>query len=137
LFTSLIAASLVADDLKNDEIEKWRQEYVYPYIQTLPLQKSEVIYLKITPQIEYNLSYWYGSRMSKEKLQPLTVTFKKDKESLITDTNWYDASMSLTNESKPFIEYFEFNEKLPYEVRTGIYYPKVYLPNSYVFTDIK
>lgn len=124
---------------ENQLIEKWKKDVAYPYIQSLPEQQGEIIYIKIEPQIQYTglLSIGWGYRaITREMLQPLTISYKKDK-GIVTQTSWYNADMSLTSNVSPYVKYQVLPRDLGNGVNAGIYYPTVYLPNNYKFTDIK
>jgi hypothetical protein len=132
-----IMVSLVQYNMHLAKIETWKTEVAYPYIEALELKKSEIVYIKISPQIEYTTIAWRGRYISSDKLQPLTLSYKATEESLRTMTDWYDASMSLSDSELPYVEYRHLNRDLPNGISAGDYYPKVYLPKHYKFTDIK
>lgn len=121
---------------KDTLVEKWKNDYAYPYIYSLPEEKYEVVYVKIDPEIKTDVRggmfYIYSTSTM---LTPLTVSFKGN--GIETYTQWYDASMSLTDSERPYITFKRLTQDLGNDVKAGMYQPKVFLPESYKFTDIK
>ncbi len=126
----------IQDDSKEQElITKWKNEVAYPYINSLPTEKHEIVYIKIDPELSHDTrGYWYTYSVP-IKLTPLTVSFKY--RGVETYTDWYETHMELTDERKPYIEFKELKYNLGNGVNVGMYNKKVYLPESYEFTDIK
>jgi hypothetical protein len=128
------------DEIYKKDINEWKHEYVKPYIESLPKDKSEIVYIKIDPELSHKTEGYYswgtGYTYSKAiKLTPLTISFKGN--GLETETNWYSTQMKLTNEEKPYLEYNYLDEDLGHGVDKGRYNKEIYLPESYEFTDIK
>ncbi|WP_025909292.1 hypothetical protein [Priestia flexa] len=126
--------------LYEQAIKDWKDEYAAPYIESLPKQKSDIVYIKIDPELSHEVkgSYSWGTgyTYSKEvEMTPLTISFKGN--GLETETNWYSTNMNLTEESKPYIEYNYLEQDLGHGVNKGRYNKEIYLPDSYEFTDIK
>jgi|GEM_PF-5536384 len=118
---------------EDKKIEEWKQQYAIPYIQSLAPEKREIVYVKIDTEIDTRKPlYTYPNPIF---LTPLTVSFKAN--GIETYTNWYEARMELTNEEKPYIEFKRVTSDLGHGVTAGLYDVKVYLPESYKFTDIK
>jgi hypothetical protein len=125
--------------------DKWKKDYVIPYIHSLPLEKQEIVYIKIDPELssETEGSHLFGTGYTYTKQverTPLTISFKDN--GVATETDWLETHMELTDEEKPYVEYYRLNEKIdvsyePHQVEPGRYDMKVYLPESYEFTDIK
>lgn len=124
------------EEKKQQLIEQWKQQYAYPYINSLPTQKKEIVYIKIDPELGYDVqsNEWYTYSVP-VKLTPLTISFKGN--GIETYTNWYESHMELTKEQKPYAEYKKLDVDLGNGVNAGMYNTKVYLPESYSFTDIK
>ena len=121
----------------NQAIEEWKVNDVDPLFEKLPLQKSEIVYVKIDPEISNELRgglYWHATNT--EKLTPLVVSFKT-KDGVETLTNWVTTTMELTDEEKPYIEYKRLHKHLGNDIKSGIYEARIYLPKDYTFTDIK
>ncbi|MFF2532336.1 hypothetical protein ACFVS2_25840 [Brevibacillus sp. NPDC058079] len=117
-------------------VAQWKREVVNPYIESLPKEKKEIVFLKIETELSTELkdNRWY-TYSSEVQQTPLTVSFKD--KGITTLTNWYDASMELTNERKPYIEYQKVPEDLGHGMDKGFYNVRIYLPESYTFTEIK
>lgn len=133
----LLLVNLASDINKENElIEQWKKEIALPYISTLPIEKSEVVYIKIDPELSHKVSgglfYTYSTEIQRT---PLTVSFKGN--GVETITNWYETHMELTDSQTPQIEYKRLTNDLGNDMNAGLYDVKVYLPNSYMFTDIK
>ena len=137
LCITLMFSIFERDNYKKELIEQWKHEVAYPYIEQQPLQKSEVAFIKISNEIEY--TYFGGGKrwMDKAYLTPMTISYKTENKELLTVTKWFDTSMSLTSETKPYVEYHHLKHDLPHDVKKGDYYPKIYLPEDYTFTEIK
>jgi hypothetical protein len=122
--------------IEKDQLEKWRQQYVIPYINSLPKEKKEVVFIKIDPELSHNVkgNYFYTYSVP-VKLTPLTISFKGN--GIETYTNWYEAYMELTKEQKPYVEFVRLNQSLGNGYDAGLYNVKVFLPETYQFTDIK
>ncbi|WCF11601.1 hypothetical protein NDS46_30105 (plasmid) [Paenibacillus thiaminolyticus] len=125
----------------NTEVEKWKNEFVAPYIKQLPVQKNEIIYIKIEAQLgtdvngQRTLGSGYINSTNVERT-PVTVSFK-DGEEVITRTDWFQTSMELSDEEKPFIEYQRLEHDLGHGIEPGFYNVKIHLPKSYTFSEIK
>ncbi|MES1045568.1 hypothetical protein FOA22_13955 [Heyndrickxia oleronia] len=121
-------------------IATWRNDIVNPFIESLPIEKKEIIYIKIDTELSHEIegeSIWgigYTKSTPVERT-PLTVSFKD--QGIVTKTNWFETHMELTEEEKPFIEFQRLKRNLGYGVNAGYYNVKVYLPRSYQFTEIK
>ncbi|ADO59735.1 hypothetical protein [Paenibacillus polymyxa] len=124
----------------DSDIEHWKKEIAMPYIHSLPVKKSEVIYIKIDPELGTdvkNSDPFYNLTYSKEvRRTPVVVSFKEGGE-VTTTTDWVTTSMELSDGEKPFIEYQRLDSDLGHDVNAGIYNAKIHLPKSYTFTDIK
>lgn len=121
----------------NDSIDKWKNEMVLPYIESLPKEKSEIVYIKIDPEMGNTVNYGhYYTYVKTKKLTPLTISYV-DEDTLVTETNWYETNMKLTDESKPYVEFQRLEKDLGHGIDKGIYNAVVYLPKSYTFTEIK
>lgn len=116
-----------------ENVEAWKKDTVKPYINSLPVEKREAVYIKIDPEIERKPGAYTSE--NKNKRTPLTVTFKD--KGLTTQTNWMDAHMELTKEEEPYVTYQYLEGSLGNGVDKGYYNLKVYLPENYKFTDIK
>ncbi|WP_442637921.1 hypothetical protein [Rossellomorea marisflavi] len=136
---SLFSVAIVWGLNKSDEYElkkekDWKDEIVSPYIESLPVEKREAVYIKIESELTSKGRYRYTSDKTIERT-PLTVTFKEN--GLTTKTNWMEAHMELADEDTPYVTYQYVPEKLGKGVSKGYYNLKVYLPKNYKFTDIK
>ena len=124
-----------------DHIGKWQKEVATPYVNSLPVKKREIVFIKIDPEVttETRGSHLFGSGyLTSKRIEktPLTVSFKSDGR-VITRTDWYDTTMTLTKEAKPYIEYQYVSKNLGHGFNKGMYNVRVHLPESYEFTDIK
>lgn len=126
----------VSASIESERLEEWKQNIAIPYIETLEVEKHEIVYVKIDPELSSKttggLFYTYSTPMY---LTPLTVSFKSDGIETITD--WHETRMELTNEDEPYIEFIRLKQDLGKNVKKGLYNKKVYLPESYKFTEIK
>ncbi|MFO1442850.1 hypothetical protein KDN24_06430 [Bacillus sp. Bva_UNVM-123] len=128
------------DEIFNIKVIEWENEYVKPFIESLPKQKKEIIYIKIDPELSHEVTgqAWWGTgytRSTAVERTPLTVSYKD--KGIVTKTSWYEAYMELTDEEKPYVEYQYLEKDLGHGIKKGIYNTKVHLPESYTFTDIK
>lgn len=124
-------------------VESWRNQYAIPYINSLPKEKHEVIFVKIeassSQKIKDNGLWLYSQEVQRT---PLTISFKGD-TGIETQTYWYATDMSLTPEQRPYVEYTVLPEDLGADKEgnvqfwAGRYNHKIYLPENYQFTDIK
>lgn len=124
-----------------DHIGKWQKEIATPYVNSLPVMKREIVFIKIDPEMttETRGSHLFGSGyLTNKRIEktPLTVSFKSNGR-VVTRTDWYDTTMTLTKESKPYIEYQYVKRDLGHGFKKGMYNVRVHLPESYEFTDIK
>lgn len=127
----------VLNSVKEEElIEKWKQEVAYPYIKSLPEEQHEIVYLKIDPELSHdvrsNLFYTYSEEVRRT---PLTFSFKGN--GVETYTNWIEAHMKLSEQSKPYVSFKRLTTELGHNINPGYYDVKIHLPESYEFTDIK
>lgn len=137
VFLLLLAVNTFDDDYqKSLLIEDWKKEVALPYISTLHEYNKEIVYLKIDPELSYSVSSYPIYTYSKEiQRTPLTVSFKD--KGIVTVTNWFETRMELTNDTKPYVTYKQLDVNLGHDINKGMYDVKVYLPESYKFTDIK
>lgn len=114
--------------------KNWEEKIVAPYIEALPTEKREAVYIKIDSELTNKIQHRYTSDKTIERT-PLTVTFKEN--GLTTQTNWMEAHMELADEETPYVTYQYVPKKLGKGISKGYYNLKVYLPKNYKFTDIK
>lgn len=135
----LISTICIGGNLETKEekqVAKWKEEAVVPYIESLPVEKREVVYIKIDPELSEKISGGYHYTTSKTiERTALSISFKEN--GLTTLTNFYEANMDLTDEEKPYVTYQYVPKKLGKGVGKGFYNVKVHLPVNYKFTDIK
>ncbi|AJD93275.1 hypothetical protein JMA_39570 (plasmid) [Jeotgalibacillus malaysiensis] len=132
----LHGALSIQSTISNERFAKWEEEYVIPYLDSLPLEKREVVFLKIETDLELPRDvYRYSEESLAIKKTPLTVSFKGN--GVETYTDWVETHMELTDEEKPYIEFKRLKKDLGNGIDAGLYNEKVYLPESYTFTDIK
>jgi uncharacterized membrane protein len=140
-FFGTIARSSAKEDAEyQKEVNKWRENLAKPYIESSPIEKKEVVYIKIDPEMSVKVegSSWWGNgytRSSVIERTPLTVSYKDN--GISTRTNWFETHMELTKEDKPYIEFYRLPRDLGHNVNKGLYNVKIHLPESYKFTDIK
>ncbi|WP_442637861.1 hypothetical protein [Rossellomorea marisflavi] len=135
-FFAFIGGSFSDSNIKDNQVAKWNKEVATPYIESLPVEKRNVVYIKIDPELtsETEGSFYYTTSKTVERT-PLTFSFKEN--GLTTLTNWYETHMELTDEEKPYVTYQYVPKKLGEGVEKGFYNVKLYLPENYEFTDIK
>lgn len=134
---SIAYIGLVNAEIENKQINKWKNEVAYPYINSLPVEKKEIIFIKIDPELSHdtkgNLFYTYSTPV---QLTPLAISYIDD-GGVVTITRWVETKMELTDKEKPYIEFQELKKDLGNGIDKGLYNVKVYLPRNYKFTDIK
>jgi hypothetical protein len=121
-------------------IEKWKIEVAKPFIESLPKEKKEIVYIKIDPELSpstygtslFGTGYTYSTTVERT---PLVVSYKDN--GIVTRTNWFEASMNLTSNEKPYIGYQILERDLGHGVKAGTYNTQIFLPETYTFTDIK
>lgn len=122
--------------IEQDKIKEWKSNVAIPYIASLKEEKAEVVFIKIDTALSHSVQGNLWITYSKEiKLTPLTVSFKGN--GIETYTDWYEANMNLTSEEKPYILYKRLESDLGHDIKAGLYDKKVYLPDSYKFSEIK
>lgn len=140
IILTCICYIFTVDTETHDGITPWRNEVAKPYIESLPVERKEIVFIKIDPELSHEThgnTFWgtgYTRSTAIEKT-PLTVSYKDN--GIATRTDWYEAHMELTDEEKPYIEFQRLSSNLGHEINAGLYNVKVYLPESYEFTDIK
>lgn len=130
-------------DLQGEQFKQWKTEYAIPYIESLPVEKHRIVYIKIDPEIKtsWDSTFFLGSgyiNVTSEELTALTISYQDNKK-LVTETNWYDSGMELSKSNEPYIEYHNLKEELGdgSDFPIGHYNPKVYIPEGYRFDTIK
>ena len=128
-------------DIKHDRIASWETNVALPYIEQLPVEEYEIIYIKIDPELSHNTSgvhvAGFGTTSSDvSELTPLTLSFKKDGH-VNTMTEWVYTEMTLSTKAKPYIRYQELNQDLGHNIQKGKYNMNVYLPEDYSFSTIE
>lgn len=135
-FILLMVGNYQESQQKEEQVNKWKKEVATPYVESLPVEKREVVFIKIEPELTAKTKgYYYYTRSKLVERTPLTVSFKEN--GLTTLTNWYETHMELTNEKKPYVTYQYVDSKLGKGFKAGFYNVKIYLPKDYKFTDIK
>jgi hypothetical protein len=134
---SIAYIELINDEIKDKQINKWKTEVAYPYINSLPIEKKEIVFIKIDPELSHDVKgnsfYTYSTPV---QLTPLAISYVDD-GGIVTITRWTETRMELTDKEKPYIEFQELKKDLGNGVDKGLYNVKVYLPRNYKFTDIK
>jgi hypothetical protein len=125
-----------SEKIYEQNVEQWKQKAVNTYISSLPKEKKEIVFIKIESELTSMVAgnIWYTDS-SEEKKTPLTVSFKEDK--ITTLTNWFDASMEITDKSDAYVEYQRVPINLGHGLEAGYYNLSVHLPNTYKFVEIK
>jgi hypothetical protein len=124
-----------ADKKYEAELLEWKTAVALPFIESLPLEKKEIVYIKIDPELSVTQPHY---KVSPTEIQRTALTLSyKDNGKLVTRTDWYETNMTLTSEEEPYIEYRALNKYLGHGIKASLYGTKVYLPESYKFTDIK
>jgi hypothetical protein len=119
-----------------EDVEEW-SVIANLYVSSLPKEKKEVVYIKIDPELGDNVSLWSSNIDSSEiKRTPITASFI-DGDQIVTETQWFETTMELTDEEKPYIEYQALTKDLGHGINAGIYNAKIHLPRSYRFGEIK
>lgn len=119
------------------EVNDWKIEVAYPYITSQPVEKSEVINIKIDPELSHEVrGSLYFTHSKEVRRTPIAVTFN-DNGTLVTETQWVETEMGLTEEEKPYVEYQRLNQDIGNGLTAGYYNLKIYLPADYSFTEIK
>lgn len=140
----LLSAGIVVHNNQKDEynnkINEWRSTYAKTYVESLPKEKKEIVFIKINPELgtQVNINnFWTSGYTIKSSVErtPVTVSFKDN--GIKTRTDWYETHMELTKEEKPFIEFQRLTKDLGNKVNAGLYNVKIYIPESYKFNDIK
>lgn len=124
----------------DDQISKWEKKVAAPYVNNLPVEKKEIVFIKIDPEMTAKTkgSLLYGSGYIDSRVvekTPITVSFKDN--GVVTRTDWYQTKMELTKNEKPYIEFQRLDKNLGHSFKKGLYNVRVHLPESYEFTDIK
>lgn len=123
-----------------DEVDKWKNEVVKPYIESLPIEKKEIVFIKIDPELDYRIDERYilgtgRTTISAVEKTPVVVSYKD--KGIVTKAFWYETDMDLTKKDKPYIEFQKLEHDLGHGIEPGIYNVKIHLPESYEFTEIK
>lgn len=128
-----VDVDIAENDAYEANVEKWRNEVAIPYIESLQTEKKEIVFIKIEPETSsYRNSYTHSSVIERT---PITVSYKDN--GVVTRTSWFETYMELTDDEKPYIEFQRLTQDLGHDVKAGVYNSKIYLPESYEFTDIK
>lgn len=118
-------------------IEKWKDEVAYPFIESIPAEKKELIFVKIDPEITTENVGRPKKKYTKEIQEtPLSISYKDDGE-VVTVTDWMSTKMHLTTDKKPYVGFQVLEKDLGHGIDAGVYNFEVYLPDDYSFTDIK
>lgn len=119
------------------KIDEWRETVAVPFIESLPREKKEVVFIKIEPELAVKSSRYSGYTYAREiRRTPVSFSYKDD-DGIATETNWIETRMDLTDEEKPFVEFQKLEKDLGHGVEAGNYNYKINLPDSYEFTEIK
>lgn len=147
------------------QIEQWKQEVAQPYLKSLPARNHPLIYLKIDPEIETEVSglVTFGSgdiSSESELLTPMVMSYQ-DGGRVITRTERFPSEMDLSASDKPYVSYRVLQEPLGVadpivrmdklcgglfcnsndyrspEYPVGSFDYIVHLPKDYTFTEIK
>lgn len=135
-----IASAEKENKLLEEEIAEWKEDVALPYINSLEREQKEIVFIKIEPELSHETkgSMVFGSgtiTSSPVEKTPISVSFKDG--GVITRTDWVETRMELTDQSKPYIQFQRLTKDLGHGIKAGYYNPKVFLPESYEFKEIK
>lgn len=137
---AIVTFATHTDMTVDDQISKWEKKVAAPYVNSLPVERKEVVFIKIDPEMTAKTQgrLLYGSGYIDSRVvekTPITVSFKDN--GVVTRTDWYQTKMELTKNEKPYIEFQRLDTNLGHSFKKGLYNVRVHLPESYEFTDIK
>lgn len=121
LFLAILAYRFVDRYWENDEMDReWTENYVIPYIDSLPVGKTEIIngmeiISETKAKVKFNVNgeiIYYES--PKKMFKPMELSF------------------TLGSEEKPYIEYVHLDEPIEWH-ESGYYNLVLYLPEDYQF----
>jgi hypothetical protein len=138
---TILMSNFKEGDIYDARVKAWKSDYARPFIESLPKEKREIVYIKVDPELAEKTAgeYLWGNgytHSTEVKKIAFTVMYK-DGTHFQQKTNWYDASGELTKEEKPYIEFQRLPKNLGHGIKAGDYNSKVHLPDNYQFTDIK
>lgn len=125
-------------------IEEWKKVYAIPYINALPVEKRNVVFIKIEATSTQELKD-HGMYLRTEEVHrtPITVSYK-DMGAIVTKTDWYATDMGLSLDDKPYYQFTILPEPLGVredgkkaEFWAGQYNQQIFMPNNYEFKEIK
>lgn len=136
----ILAAILFTKEEPNPEYDKWKAD-AYQFIENLPVEKHEIVYIKIDPEMASSTSgvFFLGSgaiHTTIKKATPVTVAYK-DEDEVFVETFWTNTNMKLSEDDIPYLSFQNLSKPLGHGIKAGWYNPIVHLPKNYVFTDIK
>lgn len=137
---NVFGSTLAENGDYNKKIDEWRETVATPFIQSLPVQKKEVVYIKIDPELGSNVqgSSIFGTGYTyTSEIERTPVSFSYKDKGIVTKTLWAETTMELTDEEKPYVEFQKLEKDLGHGIEAGIYNYKIHLPDSYQFTEIK
>lgn len=122
---------------KNEqEIEEYKTQYGTPYINSLPVTKGEIFFIKIDTETKVTGDIILGTgTVRSELLTTMTISYKLDGKG-ITETVEITPDFDLSNGETPYVTYQELTKDLPH-YPSGKYNYVIHLPENYSFTDIK
>lgn len=109
-------------DIEN-HIEQWKEKIAIPFINSLPIEKHEVLSIHILNEPIF-------FQPTQNEPISITVSFKKD-NSIQTITNEAIFISDLNESETPYIEYQKLNKDLGNEIYSGFYNLKLHLPKQY------
>lgn len=117
-----------------DKVTPWRNHIAKTYIESLPIEKKEIVAIKIDTQYKAKKTsntYWATkyTRKSTMKKTPLLIAYNDN--GVVTAKNVYEIHVELSDKEKPYIEFQRLNKNLGHQVDKGLYNVKVYIPKSY------
>lgn len=115
-------------------LQQWEESYVLPYVKGLPEEKTDIIYVKVDPELRGRDTS--TSFIGEAKRTPMIVGYK-DAQAMETAKGMMETSFTLKDQEEPYITYKTIPVDLGHGYGSGIYNAKLYLPESYTFTDMK
>lgn len=128
----------IIGDSQNKEVDKWKTKVVTPFVESLPVEKREVVYIKMeSKQTSQNEKIDKITYTSPSNTTLVTISYKELNKEIKSITSEVNLVLDLEDKDKPYVKYRQVKKDLGHGMDAGIYNMEVHLPENYKFTEIK
>lgn len=127
----------VPGSIKQSRVDTWTHHAAYPYINSLPVQHHDIVYIKVQDTSETTgAGGLFTFSISSHDITHVLVLYRDNGQIKKMDMQ-AKMSMKLGQNDTPYITFQQLRHNLGNGINAGLYNPTVYLPKNYKFSTIQ